>query len=123
MSSKEISNMTLLFIRACKTQTPVRNIVRVYRRYYYRDAVRIPYQDISIILLRIVDVHTSHMTSARWIAALNPADAWQYGMTSDPEQYDYFEHVTHVLISIIRQIPVSALPRYPTPSKVRRMLK
>lgn len=60
MSSKEISNTTLLFIRACKTQTPVRNIMRVYRRYYYRDTVRVPYQHISTILRGIVDTHITH---------------------------------------------------------------
>lgn len=125
MTTKEISDATLLFIRACKSDDSIRNIMRVYRKYYYfdRESMNIPYQHLVVILTKIVEEYATHMTASRWIEALNPHDGWKYGVSNNPVSYNYSKHVTMVLISIIRLLPVACFPRYPVPCKMRREFK
>lgn len=124
MTTKEISTTEILFIRACKSNDSIRNIMRVYKKYYYfdRKMMIIPYHHLVVILTNIVEEHATHMTAAKWIEVLNPQDAWKYGVTGDTP-YNYLEHVTMVLISIIRLLPVACFPRYPVPCRMRREFK
>ena len=125
MTNKEISNTTLLFIRACKSDGSIRNIMRVYRRFYCcgYETNCMPYSHLAVILTNIVEDYATHMTAARWIEVLNPQDGWKYGVSNDPASYNYSKHVTMVLISIIRLLPVACFPHYPVPCKMRREFK
>lgn len=125
MTTKEISTTEILFIRACKSNDSINNINRVYRKFYYADYPKtvIPYDHLARIMTSIVQKCDTTLTISRLILEMNPSDGWKVGVTSDPATYNYWEHVTKVMVSIIRLLPVACIPNYPIPCRMRREFK
>lgn len=123
--TESLSTTEILFIRACKSNDSINNINRVYRKFYYADYQKtvIPYEHLARIMTNIVQKCDTTMTISRLILEMNPSDGWKVGVSNDRMTYNYWEHVTKVMVSIIRLLPVACIPDYRIPVKFRNQCR
>ena len=106
-------NLTMLFIRACKSQDPHKRIKSVYRRFYlYKD--RSDY--LASILSDICDKYNL-LSTKDWIDKLNPSQKIYY---IEEDNNDYYQLIVNIMISKIRHSPKSKFPDLIPPIRYRR---
>lgn len=109
-----MNNTDQLLIRACKSKDPMRRVISVYKRFYYRGEYNL--RDIAQILSSVC-ASNAPIQPDQLISDLNPLCAWKF--IDIDKEYNYCEHVTNVLISNLRHTAASKIPGFIVPSKFK----
>lgn len=105
----------LLFIRACKSNHPMRRVISVYKRFYYRGEYN--FRDIAQILSSVCAINAP-IQPDKLISDLNPLGAWKF--IDAEKEYNYWEHVSNILIGHLRYTAASKIPGFIAPSRFKR---
>lgn len=109
-----MDKITALFIRAIKSgESADFRVKRLYQKFYFHTESS---KDLAQIISSIVFKYNI-MQHRDYIDALNPDNAWKYGIVGED---NYYEKLIKVFKSYIRLTAVSDLPGYPVPSKFKR---
>ena len=109
----------MLILRACRSDSPLKNVNKLYERYYYKDKYNaIRWEGIAKIMLRICDKYC-HISTYDLVEVLNPAHA--YKTVKDDKNYFYEELVAMALIVHVRQSELSDIAYYIMPICYRNM--
>ena len=112
-----MDNLTMLFIRACKSKNPEKRLYSVYRRFYgnYENVE----SSISYILSKICESHIN-ITTTQLIDKLSPSNTWMYKNDENVET-PYYIIVMRMLCSEIRYTPMNKLEDFVKPATFREI--
>lgn len=113
-----MDKITMLFIRACKSNNPINRLKRIYKSVYYSRVDDFPAGHICDILSEIVVDYDLINLRKFLFDYSDPMQAWKYGSF---EKEHYYMRMTKALISIISLTPVKAFGgEFIKPVKFRR---
>ncbi len=93
----------MLFVRACKSRSPLTRVRSVYHRFYTRTAGKHENFNIARILASICDKYNP-MSTGDLISALNPDNNWRYGILDEDS---HWTAALKIMISHLRLSEVS----------------